>query len=149
MVEYSSFMAKKSKQEEVENIKNQLKRALADYSNLQKRFEEEKKYLIKYANANLLLKLVSVLDSLEEAKKHLQNEGLDLSIKKYKETLHTEGINEIDSEGKKFDPNFHEAVEVVEGKEDGKIVEVLQKGYTLDDKVLRPAKVKVSKNQNA
>ncbi len=142
-------MAKKSKQEEVENIKNQLKRALADYSNLQKRFEEEKKYIIKYANANLLLKLVSVLDSLEEAKKHLQNEGLDLSIKKYKETLHTEGINEIDSEGKKFDPNFHEAVEVVEGKEDGKIVEVLQKGYTLDDKVLRPAKVKVSKNQNA
>lgn len=142
-------MAKKSKQEEVEDVKNQLKRALADYSNLQKRFAEEKKYLLKYANASLILKLLSVLDFLEAAGRHLQDEGLDLSIKKYKETLRTEGVVEIAPTGKKFDPNFHEAVEVVEGKEDGKIVKVLQKGYTLDDKVLRPAKVKVSKKQNA
>lgn len=142
-------MAKKSKQEELEDIKNQLKRALADYSNLQKRFGEEKKYIVAYANATLLLKLVGVLDFLEEAGKHLENEGLDLSIKKFKEALEFEAIREIGSEGKKFDPNFHEAIDVVEGKEDGKIVEVLQKGYTLNDKVLRPAKVKVSKKQNA
>ena len=142
-------MAKKPKQEELENVKNQLKRALADYSNLQKRFEEEKKYIVQYANATLLLKLVGVFDSLEQAGKHLENEGLNLSIRKFKETLESEAIREISSEGKEFDPNFHEAVDVVEGKEDGKIVEVLQKGYTLNDKVLRPAKVKVSKKQNA
>lgn len=142
-------MAKKSKQEEIENIKNQLKRALADYSNLQRRFEEEKKYIIQYANATLLLKLVGVFDSLEQAGKHLENEGLNLSIRKFKEALESEAIREISSEGKKFDPNFHEAIDVVEGKEDGRIVAVLQKGYTLNDKVLRPAKVKVSKKQNA
>lgn len=142
-------MAKKSKQEELENIKNQLKRALADYSNLQKRFEEEKKYIVQYANAALLLRLVEVFDSLEQAGKHLENEGLNLSIRKFKETLESEAIREISSEGKKFDPNFHEAIDVVEGKEDGRIVAVLQKGYTLNDKVLRPAKVKVSKKQNA
>ena len=142
-------MAKKPKQEELENVKNQLKRALADYSNLQKRFEEEKKFIVLYANATLLLKLVGVFDSLEQAGKHLENEGLNLSIRKFRETLESEAIREISSEGKKFDPNFHEAIDVVEGKEDGKIVEVLQKGYTLNDKVLRPAKVKVSKKQNA
>ena len=142
-------MAKKSKQEEIENIKNQLKRALADYSNLQRRFEEEKKYIIQYANATLLLKLVGVFDSVEQAGKHLENEGLNLSIRKFKEALESEAIREISSEGKKFDPNFHEAIDVVEGKEDGRIVAVLQKGYTLNDKVLRPAKVKVSKKQNA
>jgi len=142
-------MVKKSVQGEVEDIKNQLKRALADYSNLQKRFEEEKRYLVKYANATLLLKLLDVLDSLEEAGKHLQDEGLNLSIKKFKEILETEGVREIGAGGKKFDPNFHEAMEVLEGKEDGKIVGIVQKGYTLDDKVLRPAKVKVSKKQNA
>ena len=142
-------MSKKPKQEELENIKNQLKRALADYSNLQRRFDEEKKYIVQYANATLLLKLIGVFDSLEQAGKHLENEGLNLSIRKFKETLESEAIREISSEGKKFDPNFHEAIDVVEGKEDGRIVEVLQKGYTLNDKVLRPAKVKVGKKQNA
>ena len=92
---------------------------------------------------------MGVFDSLEQAGKHLENEGLNLSIRKFKEALESEAIREISSEGKKFDPNFHEAIDVVEGKEDGRIVAVLQKGYTLNDKVLRPAKVKVSKKQNA
>lgn len=141
-------MAKKSgKDKELEDIKNQLKRAFADYSNLQKRVEEEKRVLMKFANAALLIKFVGVLDSLEEAGKTLQDEGLNLAIKKFKDTLASDGVQEIEAEGKSFDPICHEAVEVTEGGSDNRIVEVLEKGYTLNDKVLRPARVKVSKKQ--
>ncbi len=141
-------MAKKSgRDKELEDIKNQLKRALADYSNLQKRVEEEKKVLIRFANATLLVKFVGVLDSLAEAGKALQDEGLSLAIKKFRGTLSSEGVQEIEADGKSFDPLYHEAVEVVEGSSDNKIIEVLEKGYTLNDQVLRPAKVKVSKKQ--
>lgn len=141
-------MAKKvAREKEVEDIKNQFKRALADYSNLQKRVEEEKKTLVKFANAGLLVKMLSVLDSLEAAAKLMQSEGLDLTIKKFKDVLATEGVKEIEIEVKGFDPLFHEAVEVVKGNEDDKVVEVVEKGYTLEGRVLRPAKVKVSKKQ--
>ena len=141
------MVKKSSKDKELEDIKNQLKRALADYSNLQKRVEEEKKGLIKFANASLLIKFVGVLDSFEEADKELQDEGLSLAIKKFRDTLSSSGIQEIEVGGKNFDPLYHEAVEVVNGANDNKVVEVLEKGYTLNDKVLRPAKVKVSKKQ--
>jgi molecular chaperone GrpE len=141
-------MAKKSgKDKELEDIKNQLKRALADYSNLQKRVEEEKKVLVKFANATLLIKFIGVLDSLEEAGKALQDEGLSLAIKKFRDTLALDGVQEIEASGKSFDPIYHEAVEVTEGVSDNKIVEVIEKGYTLNEKVLRPVKVKVSKKQ--
>lgn len=141
-------MAKKvTKEKELVDVKNRLMRALADYSNLQRRIEEEKKVLVKFANANLLLKFLGMLDSLEVAGKALQDEGLDLTVKKFKELLESEGIKELEAYGKKFDPNFHEAVGVVEGKNNDKVVEVLEKGYTLEGKVLRPAKVKVSKKQ--
>lgn len=142
-------MAKRgSKDKEIEDIKNRLARTLADYSNLQKRVEEEKKVLVKFANANLLIKFLVVLDSLEEAAKHVQDEGLDLSIRKFKEVLASEGVKEIEAEGKDFDPNLHEAVDLVEGKEDGKVVEVLGKGYAFEDKVLRPVRVKVTKRES-
>lgn len=141
-------MAKKtSKDKELEDIKNQMKRVLADYSNLQKRVEEEKKVLIKFANATLLLKFIDVFDSLEVAGKSLQDEGLDLSLKKFREVLASEGVKEIETKGKEFNPLYHEAVEVVDGKEDNKVVEILEKGYLLDEKVLRPAKVRVSREQ--
>ncbi len=141
-------MTKKvGKGEELEDIKNRLMRALADYSNLQRRVEEEKKTLVKFANAKLLTEFLSVLDSLEAATKLMQSEGVDLTIKKFKEVLESEGVEEVEAEGKKFDPRFHEAVEVVKGKEDDKIVEVLEKGYTLRGRVLRPAKVMVSKRR--
>ena len=138
-------MAKTRKDKELEDVKNQLKRALADYSNLQKRFDEDKKILVKFANARLLVKLLDILDILEAVQKTLKDEGLHLSIKKFKEVLLSEGVQENNSEGKDFDPNFHEAVEVVSGNKNDKVVEVLTKGYSLEDKILRPARVKVSK----
>lgn len=138
-------MAKKRKDKELEDVKNQLKRALADYSNLQRRVEEDKKILVKFANARLLVKLLDILDILESVQKTLKDEGLHLSIKKFKEVLLSEGVQETNSQGKDFDPNLHEAVEVVSGDKNDKVVEVLTKGYSFEDKILRPARVKVSK----
>ena len=138
-------MAKIRKNKELEDVKNQLKRALADYSNLQKRVEEDKKILVKFANAKLLVKLLEILDILEAVQKTVKDEGLYLSIKKFKEVLIAEGVQETNSQGKDFDPNFHEAVEIVSGNTNDKVVEVLTKGYTFGDKILRPARVKVSK----
>ncbi|MEX0617301.1 MAG: nucleotide exchange factor GrpE [Candidatus Woykebacteria bacterium] len=136
---------KDSTGKELEETKNQLKRALADYSNLQKRVEEQKKALVKFANAALLIKMLDVLDTLEVASSSIKDQGLELTLKKLREILLSEGVREVDSEGKEFDPSLHEAVEAVKGDEDDMVVEVVNKGYTLEDKVLRPAKVKVSK----
>lgn len=141
------MMKKSSKDKELEDIKNRLMRTLADYSNLQKRVAEERKNLIKFANTTLLVKFIAILDSLEKTAESVKDEGLNLSIKNFKNILELEGVTEIESEGKGFDPRFHEAIEIVNGKEDDKVVEVLEKGYMLGDKVLLPVRVNVSKKQ--
>jgi molecular chaperone GrpE len=125
-------------------LENQLKRALADYANLQKRVEEEKKTVIKFANAVLLAKFLEVLDNLEAAQKAHPNEGLDLVLRKFKDILEAENVKEVPTDGS-FNPELHEGIVTVEGEKDGEIAEVLQKGYLLGDKVLRPARVKVTK----
>ncbi|HEY4695184.1 MAG TPA: nucleotide exchange factor GrpE [Candidatus Nanoarchaeia archaeon] len=124
-------------------LENQLKRALADYANLQKRVEEEKKTVVKFANILLIAKFLDVLDSLEEAQKNINSEGLELVIKKFKDILEAENVKEISVEGG-FNPQLHEGIATVEGDREGAIAEVLQKGYLIGDKVLRPARVKVT-----
>ena len=78
--------------EKFENVENQLKRALADYQNLEKRVFEEKSSWIKAANKNLLLRLLPGLDSLLLAQKHTQDEGVIISVKHFLETLEQEGV---------------------------------------------------------
>jgi len=142
---------KKSKEEDKkhQDLQNQLKRALADYSNLQRRFEEEKKSVTKFANIVLINKFLDVLDDLEAAQKTIKSEGLDLVIKKFKEVLASENVEEIVAEGETFDPNLHEGVGFIEGKENGKVGEVLQKGYKIEGKVIRPARVRVTKKEGS
>ena len=125
---------------EFANLENQLKRALADYQNLEKRIAEEKSSWIKAANKNLLLKLLPGLDSLLLAEKHTQDEGVKLSIKHFLDILENEGVKKIETVGKVFDPNLMEAVGTAQG-EDGKIIEEARAGYMLFDSVLRPAQV--------
>ena len=138
-------MAKKTKPEDKNSeLENQLKRALADYANLQKRIEDEKKTLIGFANAVLLAKFLDVLDNLEAAQKNIGSEGLDLVVKKFKDVLASEGVKEIPAEGD-FNPHLHEGIATVEGEKDDQIAEVLQKGYFLGERVLRPARVKVTR----
>lgn len=132
--------------EKIKQLEDQLKRALADYANLKKRAEEERQTVVKFANTVLIVKFLEILDNLETAQKNLNDQGLELIIKKFKDTLASENIKEIEAENKLFDPNLHEAISLVDGEEDNQIVEILQKGYELDGKVLRPARVKVTKN---
>ncbi len=132
------------KDERHEELENQLRRALADYQNLERRVEEERRLLGQLSSALLIEKFLPVLDHLESAQKHLNDEGLEIVIKQFKDILSSEGVTEVESEGAAFDPHQHEAVETVEGEGDGRVVKVLRKGYKINDKVLRPAQVSVS-----
>lgn len=151
-------MAQKSNQKKTD-LKKQLqcleenyRRALADYQNLQKRTEKEKQEFLKFATCNLVTKLLTVLNGLEAAQKHLQDQGLGLLIKKFKEILKQEGVVEIKSQNEPFDPEQHECVEVVKVKDnrlENQVIEEVRKGYRMivgeDDQVLRYAQVKVGK----
>jgi molecular chaperone GrpE len=136
---------KTKENEEAKNLENQLKRALADYQNLEKRVAEERSFWIKTANKELLLRLLPGLDSLILAEKHTQDDGVRLSIKHFLEILEHAGVKKIETEGKEFDPNLMEAVSTKEG-ESGKVVQELRAGYTLYDTILRPAQVIVGEN---
>jgi molecular chaperone GrpE len=118
------------------------KRVLADYQNQDRRFKETQTQIVKWANATLLEKILFNIDSLELAQNHLKDAGLDIVIKQLVETLKSEGLQLIESDGKIFDPLTMDCVEVVPGKKDH-VITTLTKGYFLFDKVLRPAKVKV------
>lgn len=131
--------------QEVDVWRNKYLRALADYQNLEKRVDQERQEFQKLVNKNLLLKFISVLDEIERAMLFIDNEGLKLIKKKFLQILNEEEVKEIDLIGKKFDPNLAEVIEVVQGKEDDIIVEIVKKGYYYHDKVLRVAQVKVSK----
>ena len=143
----------KKKTDKNQELENQLKRALADYANLQKRVEGERKELAEYFKSIFAFKFLPVLDSLEAALETVgrggaqsTRQGLELAVGQFRKVLEDEGVEEIKADGK-FNPSLHEAIEVVPGKQDNKIVEVTAKGYKLGEKILRPAKVKVEKRE--
>jgi molecular chaperone GrpE len=128
-----------------EDYKNKYLRALADYQNLEKRVNEEKLKWISKIKGEIFLKFLPILDNLEKAEVFVKDSGLRLIKENFWQLLKSEGVEELKVLGKEFDPQFSEAVEVVNGEKDNMIIEVLKKGYRLNDKVLRPAQVKVSK----
>jgi molecular chaperone GrpE len=130
---------------ELSNLENQLKRALADYQNLEKRIASEKSSWILASNKNLLLRLLPGLDSLLLAEKHTQDEGVKLSIKHFLDILEQDGVKKIETVGKDFDPNLMEAITTQVG-EDNKVLEEVRSGYMLFETVLRPAQVIVGKS---
>ncbi|MCX5669082.1 MAG: nucleotide exchange factor GrpE [Candidatus Omnitrophica bacterium] len=128
----------------------------ADLENTRKRLEREKQEFIKFANEGLIFDLLNVLDDLERtvdlAESSQENlaaflKGIEMILAHLYEMLKNHGVKPIEAEGKIFDPNFHEALMQVENKElpEHTIIEVLQKGYLIHGRVLRTAKVKVSK----
>lgn len=131
---------------QVDDLTEKWKRALADYHNLEKRIKQERQSFIKFSNSSLIDKLLSVVDSLEKTQDHLKDKGLDLAIDQFKSILTSEGVEEIKALKQKFNPETMDCAEVVNGPENI-ITEVLQKGYYLNGKILRPAKVKVGKDQ--
>jgi len=132
---------------QLEEYKNKYLRSLADYQNLEKRVNSEKEELKKELNKNLILKILTILDDIDKAEIFIKDAGLKIIKDKFIQLLKSEGVEEIDLNNGMFDPNLAEAVEVVEGKEDNKIVEVLRKGYKYQGKVIRVALVKVSKKK--
>lgn len=131
----------KSSQKRIEELGDQLKRSLADYQNLEKRVSDEKSEWVKMANKDLLLKLLPVFDTLNLAQRHIQDEGLILSVKQFLDVLKSVGVERISTQNQTFDPS---TMEVVEKKgEKSKVIEETRAGFTLFGKVLRPAQVKV------
>jgi molecular chaperone GrpE len=131
-------------------------RTQADFINYKRRIEQEKADLGKYANSELMLKLLPVLDDLERAlaatpprqAKLSWVEGVRLIERKLRTTLDGEGLSQIKALGEPFDPRFHEAVRQDKGKA-GIVIEETQKGYMLNDRLLRPSKVVVGNGEEA
>lgn len=140
--------------QELETLRTQLadmeanwKRALADYKNLEKRAAEERLHVIRFANESLLLRVLFILDSLEMLAEHIKDSGLDLIIKEFNKILKDEGLTTIDTVGCDFDPTTMEAIETESATNENdkqKVSKVIQKGYRLFERIIRPAKVKVS-----
>lgn len=133
-------------EKKIEELEDCWKRALADYKNLEKRVEEDKEGWKLFANERLIRRILPVLDNLERLKKHLDDKGVDLIKKDMVSALKEFGVEEINSEHAEFNPMQMDALETVKG-EKNKVIETVSKGYLLNNKLLRPAVVKVGNGQ--
>lgn len=139
-----------SAQAEIEEKQNELLRSVAEFSNYKKRLGRDQELQKVTMKGDIVKRFLPVMDDMLRA---LQNapddpwvEGIQLIYRKMESALEAEGITRIEAEGMEFDPNFHEAVSQVpsEEHESGTVVEVLQQGYMLGERVVRPAMVLVA-----
>ncbi|HRN96018.1 MAG TPA: nucleotide exchange factor GrpE [Candidatus Levybacteria bacterium] len=128
----------------VAELEDQYMRAVADYRNLEKRVAEERLEYIKFANRELLERLLPSFDTLFLAEKYVQDDGLKLTIKTLYDALDQVGVKRIETVGKSFNPDIMECIETVEGEADI-VTEEVRPGFTLFEKTLRPSLVKVGK----
>ena len=135
---------------ELEAMKDQYQRMLAEYANYKRRTEQEKEQLGEFTKAETLRQLLTSVDNLERAVAAPEGEeykkGVDMTIRQFQETLQKLGLEEIEAEGAAFNPEWHNAVmrEDADGVEPDTITEVFQKGYKVGNRILRPAMVKVA-----
>lgn len=140
----------------VKEFQDRLLRLQADFENTRKRLEKEKQDFVKFANEGVILELLNILDDLERAVSLAESKhqdlnaflkGVEMILAHLYEMLKEFGLEPIQAEGKLFDPHYHEALMQVENRDlpEHTIIEELQKGYLLNDRVIRTAKVKVSK----
>ena len=145
---------KKSKPDEVAELKNQMLRIQADFDNYRKRTLRERMEMTKTAAESVMLSILPVIDDFERAMHSIEmgmdfeatKEGILLIYNKFKDFNKQNGISEIDAIGKTFDTDLHEALTKIPAPTEelkGKIVDVIQKGFYLNDKVIRFAKVVV------
>ena len=141
-------VGKKEKiKQEINELKNQLTRALADYDNLRKRVDRERSEMTKFASMGMVVRLLPICDMLSQAQKHLNDPGLAITINELENLLKEEGVEKINAaKGAKFDENLHETVEVTQGSKKGVIEEEILTGWKfIDGPVVRHSKVKVSR----
>lgn len=146
----------KEVQETVEKNFDLYVRSQAEIDNLKKRFQKDKADLYRFSNESLIKQLLSVVDNLEKAIEHSENEnsldtlreGVKLTLKGLMDILEKAGLESVKALGEPFDPNFHEAVSEQDDKsvKPGTVLQELQKGYMLNQRLIRPSMVIVSKN---
>ena len=148
---------------ELENLKKELVeskdkylRVLAESENARKRLQKEKQEMIQYATQNVIADFLSPIDHMENALKFTQQMsdevkhwavGFQMILSQFKDALTSNGVAPFESEGRPFDPHRHEAVELVESTTvaPGTVIEESLRGYLIGDRIIRPARVKVSK----
>jgi molecular chaperone GrpE len=138
---------------EKEALQDRLLRTAAEFDNYRKRVERERRDLAQYAGADILTDLLPIVDDLERALQapagdaETYRRGVDLIHKQMLNLLQKRGVKPIEAVGTPFDPRFHEAVmhEVSDAHGEGEVMAELRKGYTLGERLLRPAAVKVAK----
>ena len=144
-------------QTDLDRFRDLALRSQADFENFRKRAAREKEEAVKYANASFLEKLIPILDNFElgltAARGSAENSpilaGMDMVAKQLNDFLVSTGVEPVNGEGQKFDPNLHEAVAQEESAEveEGMVLRQLRRGYKLRDRLLRPATVVVSKGK--
>ncbi|MBP3213512.1 MAG: nucleotide exchange factor GrpE [Bacteroidaceae bacterium] len=142
-------------EKQIEDLKNQQLYKVAEFDNFRKRVMQEKADLIKNGGAKVITTLLPIVDDLERAQQNMDKyedvsavkEGLNLIIDKFFKLLAQEGLKKMDVVGQPFDSDLHEAIAMVPGQPDeqkGKVMDCMMAGYTLNDKVIRYAKVAVA-----
>ncbi len=137
----------------IKDLEDQILRLRADFENYKKRTEKENVALRESSKADMLNKILPIVDELEIAFSHMESasdkefkHGMELIYSKLSDLLKKEGVFEMKALGETFDPYRHDAIRQGEGEE-GKIIEIVQKGYLLNGKILRHAKVVVGKGE--
>lgn len=142
--------------DQIEQLQKEALYKMAEFDNFRKRVMKEKAELIKNGGANVMKALLPIIDDFERADQMMDKmediaavkEGLKLIIEKFMKQLGSEGLQKIECVGKDFDTDFHEAIAMVPGQPEemqNKVIDCIQTGYMMGDKVLRHAKVAVAK----
>lgn len=141
---------------EMEELQNKYLRSLAELENVRKRMQKEKAEAISFAIENTISEFLPVIDNLENALNYAKESsdevknwsmGFQMILTQLKDVLHNHGVMAFHCVGNIFDPNYHEAMEIVETDDhpDGSIIEEFAKGYKSINRIIRPAKVKITK----
>ena len=153
-----------TEEKEIADLKDKLLRTLADMENLRRRSQKDREDALKYSSANFARDMLSVADNLRRAIESIPEEadpdgaamvgfieGIALTEKELLSTLERHGIEKIDPTGEKFDPQFHEAMFEIPtvDAESGTVLQVVEVGYVIHDRLLRPAKVGIAKAGSA
>jgi molecular chaperone GrpE len=156
----TEYLKLKEEAEKAKECWDKMARLQADFENTRKRLEREKQDFLKFANEGIILELLNVLDDLERSVELSQSQhqdlpaflkGVEMILAHLYEMLKEYGVKPIEAKGKLFDPHYHEALMQVESKDlpEHTVMEELQKGYLLNERVIRTAKVKVSQKSSS
>jgi len=136
----------------IDDYTNILKILQADFENYVKRVEKEKEEFVKYSNHKIVAKLLTLADDFDKALDVVKKsdnkiaDGIEMIHKHLHKVLQEEGVLPINAVGNKLDPYKHDVIDIVKGEEEDLVVEEIQRGYMIKDKVLRPSKVRISKS---